>query len=366
MNKPLVSVVMVICNVDRFLRESIESILGQTFRDFEFIIVDFGSTDNSRTIASSYAEKDRRVQVHEIPNCGLAEARNAGAFLAQGRYIAVMDADDISLPNRLQSEVDFMEKHSEVSILGGATQWIDEAGNSLGIHRFSNHDHELNSPSTLAFPFCHPTVLIRKQAFMQVGGYRTGFTFGEDYDLWLRLAEHFRGANLEQVVLKYRNHPYQVQSRKSRQQSLCLLAAQVSAGCRRDGKPDPFDSIKEITPSVLASLGVSEAMQQIAVTRDWIRAMYEACQYSSALEAALDALQSPEWKSAERWQTADTRLLAARVYWKQKRFARGLLTAGHAFMTRPIMIGRPLKPLLRWFRFRKASTRAPQPGRGVA
>ncbi len=103
---------MVMCNVDRFLAESIESILGQTFRDFEFIIVDFGSTDKSKAIASSYATKDSRIRFHEIPNCGLAEARNVSCSLARGRYIAIMDADDVSVPDRLMLQI---EVHEETS-----------------------------------------------------------------------------------------------------------------------------------------------------------------------------------------------------------------------------------------------------------
>ena len=100
MNEPVVSVAMVVCNVERFLAEAIESILAQTYRDFEFVIVDFGSTDRSKEIIAGYAAKDSRVKLHEIPHCGLAEARNAGCFLAQGQYIAIMDADDVSLPER--------------------------------------------------------------------------------------------------------------------------------------------------------------------------------------------------------------------------------------------------------------------------
>src|ERR1700733_11651747 len=118
MNRPLVSVAMVVCNVDRFLSESIESILAQTFREFEFIIVDFGSTDKSTTIASSYAAQDSRIKLHTIPCCGLAEARNASCLLAQAQYIAIMDADDIATRDRLMWQVDFMEKRSEVGVLG--------------------------------------------------------------------------------------------------------------------------------------------------------------------------------------------------------------------------------------------------------
>ena len=122
MSNPLVSVVMVVCNVDHFLAESIESILGQTFREFEFIIVDFGSTDKSKAIAASYAAKDNRVKLHDAPHCALAEVRNFGCSLAQGEYIAIMDADDVSAPDRLMLETEFMENHPEVGLLGGATE----------------------------------------------------------------------------------------------------------------------------------------------------------------------------------------------------------------------------------------------------
>src|ERR1700675_5081879 len=108
MSQPLVSVAMVECNVDRFLTQAIESILGQTFQDFDFIIVDFGSTDSSKSIISGYTASDSRVKFHEIPHCGLAEARNVACSLAQGKYIAVMDADDMSVPDRLAWEIDFM------------------------------------------------------------------------------------------------------------------------------------------------------------------------------------------------------------------------------------------------------------------
>src|SRR5579863_4921092 len=99
MTTPLVSVVMVVFNVDRFLGDAIESILDQTFGDFEFIIVDFGSTDKSKEIISSFATKDSRIKFHEIPHCRLSEARNTAGFLAKGKYIAIADADDVSLPD---------------------------------------------------------------------------------------------------------------------------------------------------------------------------------------------------------------------------------------------------------------------------
>ena len=349
MNKPLVSVVMVTCNVDRFLAESIESILGQTFREFEFIIVDFGSTDKSKAIASNYAAKDSRFQLHEIPPCSLPEARNAGCFLAQGEYIAIADADDVSLPNRLLWEVEFMEKHPEIGLLGGAVEGINATGRPSQIFRHPLGNREIQSALLTRSVVWQPTALIRREAFAQVGGYRAAFTVAHDYDLWLRIAEHFEIANLEQVVLKYRFHPHQVSMTKRARQTLGILAAQASASARRRGKPDPLDSAEQITPTLLAGLGVTETRQQRELASDyrqWIRHMCVAGEYEIALQTALEVLHSHS-ELVERWQIADLYLTVARLYWRQKRFAKSSLAAIHAVVLRPVVAGRPLKPVLR-------------------
>lgn len=349
MNKPVVSVVMVVCNVERFLAEAIESILGQTFSEFEFIIVDFGSTDRSKSIVSSYAGNDHRIKLHEILNCGLAEARNAGCFLAQGEYIAIMDADDISLPERLMWEVEFMEKHPEVGLLGGAREWIDATGRSLFINGDPTEDDAIRAALAVRCALSQPTVLIRSEAFAFVGGYRAAFAPAEDYDLWLRITEHFQCANLKQVVLKYRVHPHQVSMTKHRQQTLCVLAARASSSSRRTGKPDPMDSVEEVTPALLARLGVSAAMLQTALAsdcREWIRNMCLASEYSVALQAAVEILQSPDLEHAERRPIADLWLATAWLHWRQKGFLNSLLALARAVITRPVVVGRPLKQLL--------------------
>jgi hypothetical protein len=348
---PAISVVMVVCNADRFLEEAIESILNQTFRDFEFIIVDFGSTDKSLSIIESYSGRDRRIKFHATPNCALAEARNTGCFLARGRYIAIMDADDVSEQDRLKLELAFMEAHLDFGVVGGATDWIDAKGKLLRTDRLPTEDHEIREALESRCPFCQSTMLIRKEAFYLVGGYRGLFAQAEDYDLWLRISEHFKCANLSQVVLKYRIHPHQISIRKRAQQTLCVLAAQVAASSRARGLEDPMESVEEITPAVLAGLGVNDARQQIAVASDyllWTRHLYSVGEHSAALSAATDVLSScPE--HIERWQIADLRLMMARIYWKQRRFASSLLAAGQAFATRPLLLGRPFKLLLHHF-----------------
>lgn len=348
MHKPVVSVVLVARDVDRFLAASIESILGQTFSEFEFIIVDFGSTDKSKAIASTYAAKDGRIRFHEIPNCGLTEARNAGCFLAQGRYIAIMDADDVSAPDRLSREVAFMEGHPEVGLVGGATEWINTVGRSLRIEFLPSEDHQIKSALVTHCPFCHPTVLIRREAFVLMGGYRAVFAQAEDYDLWLRLSEHYRCANLKEVVLKYRIHPYQLTLRKQREQTLCKLAARASALSRRNRKPDPLDGCQEVTPALLAGLGVTDVILQNALASDclnWVRSMTLAGEYLAALNAAIDLLRS-DLKYVETWQIADLYLTIARIQWRQRKYWQGGLAASRAVITRPAVIGRPLRPLL--------------------
>jgi cellulose synthase/poly-beta-1,6-N-acetylglucosamine synthase-like glycosyltransferase len=349
MNKTAVSVVMVTRNVDRFLAESIESILGQTFRDFEFVIADFGSTDDSKSIISSCASRDNRLKLHTIPSCGLAEARNAGSLLAEGRYIAIMDADDISLPNRLLWEVEFMEKHPEVAVVGGAVEWINATGRPLMIAQHPLGDRELQSALLTHSVLWQPTVLIRRDAFASVGGYRGAFAPAEDYDLWLRIAEHFQIANLEQVVLKYRIHPYQVSLSRRTQQTLGILAAQASASSRRLGKPDPLDGVEQITPTLLVGLGVTEARQQRELAKDyrqWTEHMYRAGEDAVPLQAALEFLQSP-LEHVERSQIAGLYLIVAKLWWRQKRFTKSFLAMGRAFITWPVVAVRLLEAVLR-------------------
>ena len=356
----MVSVVMVVCNVERYLREAIESILEQTFRDFEFIIVDFGSTDRSKQIVSGYAAKDSRVKLHEIPHCGLAEARNAGCFLAQGRYLAIVDADDISLPDRLHCEVEFLEAHPQVGVVGGAVDWMDASGTVLakplpppGVTlRPPTDNREIQSSLVQFNTFWQPTVLMRKEAFALVGGYRGAFAPSEDYDLWLRISEHFEMANLKQVLLNYRVHQNQVSVRRRRQQTFCSLATLAAAAARRSGKPDPMTGVEEVTPAVLVGLGINETKQQTSLAVEylgWIGSMCGAGEWAGALDAAIEMSQASDWKHIDKRLMADMQLDTARLYWKNHRIFKSILWLGEAVKTRPRVAGRPLRPLLRLF-----------------
>lgn len=352
-NAPIVSVVMSVYNGERFLREAVESILDQSFLEFEFIIINDGSTDFTAEMLDSYQKNDPRVHVYHQENRGLVESLNRGCGLAQGSYIARMDADDISVKNRLMWQVDFMEKHPEVGVLGGAAEIIDTTGNSLRTAANPIEDHEIRYALLDDCPVWHPTVLMRKDVFVSVGGYRKVVFGAEDYDLWLRIADHYQLANLEAVLLHYRLHPYQVTVSKIRQTAFSTLAARAAAAFRRDGIPDPLNSVVEITPEVLVGLGVSETMQQATLAQRYlwsIGTLYNNGEYSVAFNVLTEMLQSCDWKQAEKRIIADLRILEAQLYWRQGSFLRSIVIVGHAAIIRPIILGRPFRSLLRWAR----------------
>jgi glycosyltransferase involved in cell wall biosynthesis len=348
----IVSVVMVTCNVERFLPEAIESVLNQTFRDFEFIIVDFGSTDDSKTIAADYASSDNRIKLHEIPPCCVAQARNAGCLLAQGQYIAVMDADDVSLPDRLMLEIDFMQKHPEICLLGGAAEWIDAKGRPLWTVHVPTEDEKIKIALHAQYPFIHSAILVRTEVFAHVGGYRPLLTHAEDYDLALRISEQFQCANLSKVIVKYRIHPNQVSLKGRKQQTLCKLAAQASAVSRRMAHMDPLNAVNEITPSVLAKMGVIETEQRAhiyAERRHWISHMSKAGEYRATLKCSAAALWSDR-NSAARLHIADLHFEAAKFNWQKRRFFRGLLAASNAMIFHPVMAVRFAQAMTRRLR----------------
>ena len=352
MSTPRVSVAMVTRNVERFLPEAIESILNQTFTDLEFVIVDFGSTDASKSIILSYQQSDPRIKFHEIPTCSLADARNASCFLSVGRYIAIMDADDIAVQDRLERQLAFLERHPEVGALGGATELIDHAGQVSRTLSYPCGNSEIQKGLLTTCPLCNPTVVIRRDIFAAVGGFRN-LAPAEDYDLWLRVSEHCELANLSNIVLRYRIHPHQESQRNIRQQMLGQLVARATADLRRSGKPDPLNSVREINLELLLTLGVSEERWQRALVtryRQVIETTLLAGDYSAGLKLVAEILDSSDWKHVETWQIAEIWLESAWLYWGKREFLRSGASIGRAILVRPLVMARPLKLLFRQMR----------------
>lgn len=342
---PLVSVVMVIRDVERFLPEAIESILNQTLRDLEFIIVDFGSTDRSKQIAASYATRDKRVRLSEIAPCSYIDAKIAACTLPHGRYIAIQDADDVSFPERLQLEVGFLEGRPQVGLLGGAVQWIDAQGKLLNSgDNYPSEDAEIRAELRVRNAFWHPTVMMRREAYVRVGGYRAAFIQSDDYDLWLRISEHYECANLNQKILKYRVHLQQLSIRKRKDQVFCSLAARVAASLRAEGRVDPFNSTKQITPALLAANGLSQAdqMREFAADfRGYIRTMFNSGGYGTVPDAVAEMLQDCKGLYRDSRLIVDMRVLAARAYWREGKTVRGLFAVAQAVYARPRILAHP-------------------------
>jgi glycosyltransferase involved in cell wall biosynthesis len=208
---PLVSVVMAVYNAERYIAQAVESILAQTFTDFEFLIIDDGSTDRSPDLLHAYAAQDGRIRLIHQPNRGVSKTRNQLLHSARGELIAVMDADDIALPDRLAKQVEFLCCHPDVVCVGGAHDVIDNRGRLLTCLHLPEQDAEIQQAALAGHgSICHPAALMRRSAMLAVGGYDETLRSAHDLDLWLKLGEIGRLANLAEPVLRYRIHTQSV------------------------------------------------------------------------------------------------------------------------------------------------------------
>jgi glycosyltransferase involved in cell wall biosynthesis len=204
---PTVSVLLPVYNAERYLAEAVESILAQSLDDFELIAVDDDSSDRSPQILRRFAEKDPRVRVVRHENRGLVASLNEMIAMARGEFLARMDADDVSLPGRLALQVAYLRDHPDVVAVGGAVDLIDWAGRFLAEgHPAMDHEEIQEMALTGRCALNHPSVTMRRDAVVAVGGYCEEMDHLEDLDLWLRLGEVGRVVSLPDVVLKYRVH----------------------------------------------------------------------------------------------------------------------------------------------------------------
>lgn len=224
MRKPKISVLMPVYNGERYLQEAIASILGQTFSDLEFIIVIDPSDDNSKNIIESYSDP-RIILIQNEVKLGLAASLNQGLIIARGKYVARMDADDISLPHRLDKQFDFMEGNPRIGISGTSVKTI---GNHPGIVINHTPNPEMIRSFMLFQPhITHPTVIIRRSLIDQYQiVYDPSFYKAEDYKLWSVYSRFILFSNLNEVLLLYRLHTENAQK-------LCFTEHQKFAGMVR-------------------------------------------------------------------------------------------------------------------------------------
>lgn len=201
-SKITVSVIMSVYNGARYLREAIDSVLNQTFKDFEFIIVEDGSTDKTAEILTSY--NDPRIKVITQPHSGMAPAKNKAIRASSGKYIAIMDADDISFPERFEKQVKFLETYKNIGLVGSAYLEISEDGRPLKVVTVLLPNEEIQKNLLICNAFGHGTMMFRKDCLDRIEFYREELKHVEDYDLALRFAEQYEVANIGEPLYKYR------------------------------------------------------------------------------------------------------------------------------------------------------------------
>ena len=205
---PTVSVVMSCFNTERYVAEAIESILGQTFADFEFVIVNDGSTDRSPEIIAKYAARDRRIKFLSGPNGGIVAAACEGMDAARGEFVARIDSDDVAMPTRLEKQVAYLRGHPECVAVGSRTLITDPEGEVVcQWGNLMTHEEIDKENMTTGGPgLIHVAAMFRRKAAEEVGGYRKAYEGIEDLDLFLRLAEKGRLANLPEALSQWRQH----------------------------------------------------------------------------------------------------------------------------------------------------------------
>jgi glycosyltransferase involved in cell wall biosynthesis len=238
MSIPAVTVVFRAYNCSKFIGQAIDSILAQTFQDFEIVIVDDGSTDGTDVILKAYAQQDQRIRlIRNEPNQGPVKTMNIGVRNARGEFVAVHDSDDISLPHRLETQVNFLKSHPEVALIGGGALFIDEEGELLRVgtdRRRVGEEVKLFLEKGQAF--IHSSVMYRRTCIEAIGLYDEFFTSSHDYDMTLRMASIFRIVYYEEPLVKWRRLNSGITNKQQSFQAAFAELARIRNKAKEEGK----------------------------------------------------------------------------------------------------------------------------------
>ena len=284
MDPPKVTVLMSVYNGEKYLKEAIESILNQTFRDFEFIIINDGSTDGTSEILARYQQMDNRIMVYNQENRGLIASLNRGCQLAKGEYLARMDADDVSLPKRLAREVKYLETHPEIGVLGTWMELINE--NSVPQNKVRVPTSPWLIGWSLIFANCmvHSSVMMRRDIVEQLGFYRPEALHTEDYDLWARASPITKLANIPEVLLRYRISKERISSQHSQTQEQNSVQIIQSMVTRLLGPGVSLETVSRLRRVVIGlPLDNPQQIDQVATL---IQRLYRAYLDTSSLSRA--------------------------------------------------------------------------------
>ena len=225
MKRPKISVVMSVYNDEKHLEESIKSVLNQTFRNFEFIIINDGSTDGTVKILEKVKKQDTRIKVIHQKNVGLTKSLNKGVKLAQGKYIARIDADDIAMPERLEKQLKFMESNLLLGAIGCWYYLIDKEGKILKKCKPPTENLKIKKALLNSAPLIHPALMIKKEVLEKINFYDEEFKYAQDRDLLFRILKYYQQGVVPIFLLKYRYTNESISLQKEiEQKKYCLMA----------------------------------------------------------------------------------------------------------------------------------------------
>jgi glycosyltransferase involved in cell wall biosynthesis len=218
---------MSVYNNEKHLDEAVNSILNQTFKNFEFVIINDGSNDNCFDILLEYQKSNNQLLIIEQNNIGLTKSLNRGIKLARGKYIARQDADDKSLPERLEKQVQFLEANSGYFLVGADYKIIDENSNMIGKPEIPVpvDNHQIKAAINKYNPFIHSLVMFRNNTSSIGYFYDTSYKYSQDYELWLRILKYYNAYNLPEVLGLSRTWPMALSQKKMKTQRRCALRA---------------------------------------------------------------------------------------------------------------------------------------------
>ncbi|MGC2698037.1 MAG: glycosyltransferase [Candidatus Angelobacter sp.] len=257
---PIASVVMTAWNSELYLDQAVASILTQTFSEFEFIVVDDGSTDRTAALLTAYKARDSRMSVFSRNHQGRINALNFACERARGKYLFNLDADDVALPTRIEQQFAFMEENPDTALLGTASRLIWADGRLIRERIPPPDDASIRQELMTRACICHTSIAMRKEAFVAAGGYRAPFRYGHDYDLFFRIADYGELANLDEVLVLHRIHGNQSSALSFEEMILSGIAVQVAARLRAEKQSDAslLEDENAISRATLKQFDVTE------------------------------------------------------------------------------------------------------------
>lgn len=247
---PRISVLMSVHNGERWLREAVDSVLGQSLGQFELLVIDDGSTDGTAKILEGY--RDPRVRVSRQPRVGLTTSLNRGVALTTAPLVARLDADDVALPERFARQVAFLEGHPEVGLLGTGCQDVDPVGRVLRIYRPPETDSEIRRTLIRRNPFVHSSIMARREVLERAGFYDQTLEVAQDYDLWVRLSRISRLANLPEPLVRRRLTPHMVS--RARDSDRLRAELRIKASALRGGAYPAWCAVYLVKPALALAI----------------------------------------------------------------------------------------------------------------